>query len=67
MAYWYNVVTGTVETDESKSPGDDVMGPYATADEAARALATAAEKTKAWDDEDAEWEGKGSASSGDSW
>lgn len=61
MAYWYNVVSGQVESDEDRSQGDDVMGPYDTAEEAARALEIAAEKTAAWDAEDAEWDKKGTS------
>ena len=43
MAYWYNVDTGKVETDETKGPGDDLMGPYDSEDEASRALDIAGE------------------------
>ncbi|GAB4078200.1 methionine aminopeptidase [Nostocoides australiense] len=67
MAFWYNIVTGAVENDDNKSQGDDVMGPYETEEEASQALALAAERTKAWDDEDKEWEEKGAAATGDSW
>ncbi|GAA1779201.1 methionine aminopeptidase [Nostocoides veronense] len=67
MAFWYNVVSGTVESDDTKGPGDDLMGPYESQEEAAKALEIAAAKTKEWDKEDAEWEERGSASSGDSW
>ena len=56
MAYWYNVDTGQVETDEDKSQGADLMGPYDSQDAASRALATAREKTEAWDAADKEWE-----------
>ncbi len=58
MAYWYNISTREVQTDETRSQSDDVMGPYATEDEARRALQTAAARTKSWDAEDAEWEGR---------
>ena len=46
MAYWYNVNTGKVETDDTKSRGEIVMGPYDTEDEAVRALEIAREKTE---------------------
>ena len=52
MQYWYNVKTGQVEDDDNKSAGENVMGPYGSRDEAARALETAHEKTEAWDEED---------------
>jgi hypothetical protein len=58
VAYWYNVETGKVETDETKGPGDDLMGPYDTEDDASRALETARRKTERWDEEDRVWEGE---------
>lgn len=58
MAYWFNINTRQVESDEDKSPSDDLMGPYATEAEAAQALQTAAAKTEAWDEEDRAWEGE---------
>ena len=61
MAYWFNVKSGQVEDDSNRGPDDHVMGPYDSADEAAKALQTAAEKTQRWDAEDAEWEDGGSA------
>lgn len=60
MAYWFNVETRKVETDEDRSQGDHVMGPYATEAEAARALETARDKTEQWEAEDREWEERGS-------
>lgn len=60
MSYWYNVSSGQVEDDAGRSPGAQVMGPYATRDEAAKALITARERTEKWDDEDREWGSKGS-------
>jgi hypothetical protein len=56
MAYWYNLNSGQVETDEDKSQGDDLMGPYGTEAEAAKALQTARERTERWDEEDRAWE-----------
>jgi hypothetical protein len=56
MAYWYNVDTRQVETEDTRSQGDHVMGPYATEAEAAAALDTAREKTEKWDAEDRAWE-----------
>lgn len=54
--FWFNVGTGQVETDENKSRGEILLGPYATREEAARALETAREKTEHWDEEDRRWE-----------
>ena len=56
MAYWYNVDTGQVETDDDKSQGANLMGPYDSQDDASRALQTAREKTEAWDAADREWD-----------
>jgi phenylalanine-4-hydroxylase len=55
MAYWFNVDTGTVETEETRSQGAFVMGPYDSADEAAHALELAHEKSEKWDEEDRRW------------
>jgi hypothetical protein len=56
MAYWYNVSSGQVESDDNKSQSDDLMGPYDSQDEAANALQTARERTEKWDAEDKAWE-----------
>jgi hypothetical protein len=55
MQYWYNVTTGQVEDDTTRSRDDEVMGPYATRDEATNALAHARENTERWDAEDRKW------------
>jgi hypothetical protein len=55
MPYWYNVTTGRVEDDATRSRDDEVMGPYASKDEAANALAHARENTERWDAEDRRW------------
>ena len=55
MSYWYNTATGQVETDENRGQAQDVMGPYGTEAEAARALQSAHERTEKWDAEDREW------------
>ncbi|WP_277451822.1 methionine aminopeptidase [Janibacter sp. DB-40] len=52
MAYWYNIETRQVETDENRSQNADVMGPYETEAEAAAALQIAREKTEKWDEEE---------------
>lgn len=46
--YWFNTKTGQVDVGHLK-PGATLMGPYASRDEAERALQTAREKTEAWD------------------
>lgn len=53
--FWYNVRTGKVETDDDKSQSKDLLGPYATEAEASRALRSAAERTRHWDEEDRRW------------
>lgn len=63
MAYWFNIETRQVETDETRSQNADVMGPYDTEAEAAAALQTARENTERWDEEERrerEW-GEGGA------
>ena len=53
--FWFNTRTGQVETDEDKGQGKDLMGPYASREEAANALASARQRTEAWDEEDRRW------------
>ena len=54
--FYYNLGTGSVEEGQ-QSPGTEVMGPYATRQEAERALQTAAARNQKWDEDDQEWEG----------
>jgi hypothetical protein len=61
MSFWYNVTTGQIETDENRSRGATVMGPYATEQEARDALETARRNTERWDEEDREWQHKNEA------
>lgn len=56
MQYWYNVITGEVETDENRSAASDVLGPYDSADEAAQAIASARARTEAEDAADRAWD-----------
>jgi len=56
MAYWFNVSTGGVEDDASKSPVDRLMGPFDTYSAAEGALAHAKENTERWDAEDKAWD-----------
>lgn len=51
--YWYNVKTGEVE-DGPRSMSIDRIGPFATREEAANALATYEARNRAWDEEDEE-------------
>ena len=53
--FWFNTRTGQVETDEDKGQGKDLMGPYASREEAANALSSARQRTEAWDEEDRRW------------
>jgi hypothetical protein len=64
--FWFNTMTGQVETDETKGQGKDLLGPYASREEAAQALERARERTEAWDEEDRRWrEGKGAGTDAD--
>ena len=65
MSFWYNVDTGQVETDDNRSRGEQVLGPYATEAEAQAALDTAHKKTEQWDAEDRDWNERGGSASGD--
>ncbi|OCG73091.1 hypothetical protein [Microbacterium sediminis] len=51
--FWYNSETGQVEQG-LVSPAADRIGPFDTADDAARAYEILAERAKAWADEEAE-------------
>ena len=53
--FFFNIRTGAVESLADKSQSKDLMGPYPTREAAERALATAQEKTEAWDEEDRRW------------
>ena len=55
MSFWFNVKTHQVETDDDRSPASELLGPYPTRRDAENALARAAERTKAMDDQDAAW------------
>ena len=61
MSFWYNVDTGQVETDENRSRGELVLGPYATEEEARKAIESAHARTEKWDAEDREWRERGAA------
>ena len=64
--YYFNTRTGLVEDLQDKSPSRDLLGPYATREEAQRALETAHERTEQWDEEDRAWnEGGGTTDAPD--
>jgi len=65
VQYWYNVTTGRVESDDERSRGADVLGPYSSQEEASKALEIARSKTEKWDSEDREWDEGGSGTGGD--
>ncbi|HLS92945.1 MAG TPA: SPOR domain-containing protein [Microbacterium sp.] len=50
-SYWYNLKTGEVEHGP-QSPAIDRAGPFATAEEAARALEILRERSEQWDEDD---------------
>ncbi|MDO5644947.1 MAG: SPOR domain-containing protein [Dermabacter sp.] len=53
--YYYNVQTAQVE-EGPHSPADHLMGPYATREDASRALEIAQERNEKWDEEDRAWD-----------
>ena len=59
--FYYNLSTGAVE-EGRQSPGSELMGPYATRQEAEQALRTAAERNEKWEQDDEEWEDFGEPS-----
>ena len=58
------VDTGQVESDDNRSRGEQVLGPYASEAEARAALDTAHKKTDDWDAEDRAWNERGAGGSG---
>jgi hypothetical protein len=49
--YWYNTATHEVE-EGHRSTWQNLMGPYPTREAAQQALAKAAARTQAWDEQD---------------
>jgi hypothetical protein len=47
--WWYCLKHRTVERYDSDCPGKDRLGPYATREEAARALETVQRRNEEWD------------------
>jgi mannose/cellobiose epimerase-like protein (N-acyl-D-glucosamine 2-epimerase family) len=52
--YWFNTKTRSVE-EGHQSDWTNLLGPYATRQEAERALETARTRTEKWDEEDRRW------------
>ena len=47
--WWYSLTRHTVEDDDGPTPGKDRLGPYATREEASRALEIVQERNREWD------------------
>ena len=52
--YYFNTSTQMVEKGRQSS-WEHLMGPYATPEEAARAMEIAAKRSQAWAEDDREW------------
>ena len=50
--WWYSLTRNTVEDDDGPTPGKDRLGPFATPEEASRALEIAQERNREWDAQD---------------
>jgi hypothetical protein len=50
--WWFCTRHMTVEGPDTACPGKDLLGPYATREEAARALEKVRERNKEWDSRD---------------
>lgn len=61
MAYWYNLDTKSVESDDTRGQNANVLGPYDTEAEAAAAIERTRENNERWDEEDSEWDQRGAA------
>lgn len=55
--YYFNTRTHAVEHGR-QSDWEYLLGPYATPEEAAKALLTAKNRSKTWDEDDREWRGE---------
>lgn len=55
MKFWFNVETGQVEDDDTRSRKETLLGPYSSREEAQQALEKARERTESWDEEDRRW------------
>ena len=50
--WWFCTRHNTVETSDTSCPGKDLLGPYATREEAANALEKVKERNEEWDQQD---------------
>jgi hypothetical protein len=50
--WWYSLTSHSVEDDDGPTPGKDRLGPFATPEEAARALDTVERRNQEWDSQD---------------
>ena len=50
--WWFCIRHMTVEPADTGCPGKDLLGPYATREEAARALEKVRERNQEWDSKD---------------
>jgi hypothetical protein len=50
--WWYSLTRHTVEDDDGPTPGKDRLGPFATPEEASRALETVQRRNEEWDSKD---------------
>jgi hypothetical protein len=50
--WWFCTKHNTVETADTDCPGKDLLGPYPTREEAARALEIVKERNEEWDRQD---------------
>ena len=50
--WWYSLKRNTVEDDDGPTPGKDRLGPFATPEEASRALEIVQERNREWDAQD---------------
>ena len=50
--WWFNTKTMRVEPWDTPAPGKDLLGPYATREEAEHAMDKVRERNKAWDDQE---------------
>jgi len=50
--WWFSLTRNTVEDDDGPTPGKDRLGPYATREEASRALEIVQERNREWDAQD---------------
>lgn len=55
--FYYNLDSKQVE-EGPQSPATELMGPYATREEAEHALQTAQQRNESWDEEDEAWNGE---------